>query len=110
MKSFIWFATSTEYARVSVARGPRGLVVTFAGEIDDTLASSFGPVVAAVETAGLPVTADLHAVRFFGAWGLHALLALARAAPPGQFAINSPSTAARTTLAASGMTWARQPG
>ena len=95
----------TPCAEVRVATSPAEVLISFAGELDLSLAEQFASLRALVEARGLPVAVDLSEVTFFGAWAADALLALRSAAPAESFTVQATNETVRSTLDACGLTF-----
>ncbi|MDM7830390.1 STAS domain-containing protein [Cellulomonas edaphi] len=96
-------AVPTPCSGIRATASDAELLVTFAGELDMSLADHFAPLPALVEARGLPLAVDLSEVTFFGAWAADALVALRAAAPAGAFSVRGANEAVRRTLEACGL-------
>ncbi|MBB2925512.1 STAS domain-containing protein [Cellulomonas cellasea] len=92
------------FTGLSLSRTTDGLLVTFTGECDVLLQDALDGVLTAVHDAGLPVEVDLGDVTFFGAWGVHALLALRAAAPGAELTVHDASPLVHLALDACAVT------
>lgn len=94
----------TPCAEVRAETSDAEVLLTFAGELDQSLAEHFASLRALVVEGGRPVAVDLSEVTFFGAWAADALVALRAAAPADGFTVRAMSETVRPTLDACDLT------
>jgi anti-anti-sigma factor len=91
-------------ARIVVESTAACWVVHVRGEIDIATSPELQDVLErTIDASDLPVIADLSAVEFMDASGLHVLIAAVRRAGGGRFAVAAPSPAVRRLLEITGL-------